>query len=110
MGLGFDTTKQQALVSELSVGWRMRIVLAKLLLQDADFYLFDEPTNHLDITAKNWFLSFLKEGKFGYLLVCHDRYFLDKACAKTFELSQGKLTVYHGNYSYYIQQKNIRTC
>ena len=109
MGLGFDTTKQQALVSELSVGWRMRIVLAKLLLQDADFYLFDEPTNHLDITAKNWFLSFLKEGKFGYLLVCHDRYFLDKACAKTFELSQGKLTVYHGNYSYYIQQKNIRT-
>jgi ATP-binding cassette subfamily F protein 3 len=109
MGLGFDATKQDALVNELSVGWRMRIVLAKLLLQDADFYLFDEPTNHLDITAKNWFLDFLKEGKFGYLLVCHDRYFLDKACHKTFELSQGKLTIYHGNYSYYIAQKEIRT-
>ncbi len=109
MGLGFDAAKQESLVSQLSVGWRMRIVLAKLLLQDADFYLFDEPTNHLDITAKNWFLDFLKEGKFGYLLVCHDRYFLDKACHKTFELSQGKLTIYHGNYSYYITQKEIRT-
>ena len=83
MGLGFDLEKQQKLVSQLSVGWRMRIVLAKLLLQDADFYLFDEPTNHLDITAKNWFLDFLKDGSFGYLLVCHDRYFLDKACNKT---------------------------
>ncbi len=105
MGLGFDIAKQQMFVHELSVGWRMRIVLAKLLLQDADFYLFDEPTNHLDITAKNWFLEFLKTGSFGYLLVCHDRYFLDKACNKTFELSQGKLTIYHGNYSYYKIQK-----
>jgi ATP-binding cassette subfamily F protein 3 len=109
MGLGFDDAKQKSLVSQLSVGWRMRIVLAKLLLQDADFYLFDEPTNHLDLTAKNWFLDFLKEGKFGYLLVCHDRYFLDKACNKTFELSQAKLTIYHGNYSYYITQKQMRT-
>ncbi|MBI2344517.1 ATP-binding cassette domain-containing protein [Candidatus Dependentiae bacterium] len=108
MGLGFDVEKQQKAVSQLSVGWRMRIVLAKLLLQDADFYLFDEPTNHLDITAKNWFLDFLKEGNFGYLLVCHDRYFLDKACNKTYELSMGKLTIYHGNYSYYIAQKEIR--
>ena len=108
MGLGFDLEKQQKLVSQLSVGWRMRIVLAKLLLQDADFYLFDEPTNHLDITAKNWFLDFLKTGSFGYLLVCHDRYFLDKACNKTFELSMGKLTIYHGNYSYYIVQKKMR--
>ena len=108
MGLGFDLEKQQKSVSQLSVGWRMRIVLAKLLLQDADFYLFDEPTNHLDITAKNWFLDFLKTGSFGYLLVCHDRYFLDKACNKTYELSMGKLTIYHGNYSYYIVQKKTR--
>lgn len=107
-GLGFDKTQQEKLVSQLSVGWRMRVVLAKLLLQNADFYLFDEPTNHLDITAKNWFLSFLQEGKFGYLLVCHDRYFLDKACNQTFELSQSKLTAYHGNYSYFVQQKEIR--
>lgn len=108
-GLGFDEKKQQQLVSELSVGWRMRVVLAKLLLQDADFYLFDEPTNHLDLSAKNWFLHFLKNGSFGYLLVCHDRYFLDKACDTTFELSLGKMSVFHGNYSYYKNQKSIQS-
>ena len=104
-GLGFTNMNQS--VQELSVGWRMRIVLAKLLLQDADFYLFDEPTNHLDISAKDWFLNFLQQGTFGYLLVCHDRYFLDKACNLTFEISQGNLTIYHGNYSYYTKQKSI---
>jgi ATP-binding cassette subfamily F protein 3 len=108
VGLGFDDAKKSMAVSQLSVGWRMRVVLAKLLLQDADFYLFDEPTNHLDLPAKTWFLNFLNNGDFGYLLVCHDRYFLDKACNKTFELSLGKLTVYHGNYSYYVEQKKIR--
>ncbi|MBP6892629.1 ABC-F family ATP-binding cassette domain-containing protein [Candidatus Babeliales bacterium] len=109
IGLGFDEAKQKMSVDQLSVGWRMRIVLAKLLLQDADFYLFDEPTNHLDLSAKNWFLNFLKNGDFGYMLVCHDRYFLDKACNKTFELSMGNLTVYYGNYSYFVEQKRIRT-
>jgi len=108
-GLGFDKEKQEQQVNQLSVGWRMRIVLAKLLLQDADFYLFDEPTNHLDITAKNWFLEFLKQGSFGYMLVCHDRYFLDKACNKTYELSMGKLTIYHGNYSFFLEQREIRS-
>lgn len=108
-GLGFNEKKQQLKVSELSVGWRMRVVLAKLLLQNADFYLFDEPTNHLDIATKNWFLDFLQTSSFGYILVCHDRYFLDKACDKTFELSQGKLNVYQGNYSYYKNQKEIRS-
>lgn len=107
-GLGFDEKKQLQSVSQLSVGWRMRVVLAKLLLQDADFYLFDEPTNHLDLSAKNWFLNFLKQGDFGFMLVCHDRYFLDKVCDKTFELSFGRLTVYYGNYSYYLEQRSIR--
>lgn len=107
-GLGFDEAKQKLNVSQLSVGWRMRVILAKLLTQEADFYLFDEPTNHLDISAKNWFLKFLKEGDFGYMLVCHDRYFLDKVCNKTFEVCLGKLTIYHGNYSYYLEQKQIR--
>ncbi|MCX5924527.1 MAG: ABC-F family ATP-binding cassette domain-containing protein [Candidatus Dependentiae bacterium] len=108
-GLGFDDKKQAAKVANLSVGWRMRVVLAKLLLQEADFYLFDEPTNHLDLSTKNWFLQFLKDGSFGYLLVCHDRYFLEEACNKTFELSLGKLTVYHGNYTFYLEQKKMRT-
>ncbi len=68
----------------------MRIVLAKLLLQKADFYLFDEPTNHLDIFAKDWFLDFLREAPFGFMIVCHERYFLDKLCKQIFELEMGK--------------------
>ena len=107
-GLGFDQVKQAQFVDQLSVGWRMRIVLAKLLLQNADFYLFDEPTNHLDLPAKNWFMDFLKYGNFGYLLVCHDRQFLDNVCDKIFEVSLAKLNIYYGNYSFYIEQKHIR--
>lgn len=108
-GLGFDERKQNMNVSELSVGWRMRVVLAKLLLQEADFYLFDEPTNHLDLATKDWFLNFLKTSNFGYLLVCHDRYFLDKACNLTYELSMGNLNIFQGNYSYYVDQKAFLT-
>ena len=77
LGLGFKDTDFDRPVAELSEGWRMRIVLAKLLLQKADFYLFDEPTNHLDIFAKDWFLEFLQIAPFGFMLVCHERYFLD---------------------------------
>lgn len=108
-GLGFNEKKQQLKVSELSVGWRMRVVLAKLLVQDADFYLFDEPTNHLDLPTKNWFLHFLQNNSRGYLLVCHDRYFFDKACNTIFELSLGKLNTFHGNYSFYKKQKAFLT-
>ena len=105
LGLGFKETDFDKPVSELSIGWRMRIVLAKLLLQKADFYLFDEPTNHLDIFAKDWFLDFLKEAPFGFMLVCHERYFLDKLCKQIFELEMGKGTFYQGNYSSYEVQK-----
>lgn len=108
-GLGFAPERVETqLVSSLSVGWRMRVVLAKLLLQKADFYLFDEPTNHLDIVTKDWFLQFLKNASFGFLLVCHDRYFLDHLCEKTFELEGGKGTLFHGNYTFYAEQKEVR--
>ena len=102
-GLKFDEAHRKTRVDQLSVGWRMRLVLAKLLLQDADFYLFDEPTNHLDLATKEWFLDFLKyETTFGFLLVCHDRYFLDNLCNKTLAiLPGGKSKIYTGNYSYY---------
>lgn len=100
-GLNFDEKKKNSLVSELSVGWRMRLVLAKLLLQKADFYLFDEPTNHLDLHTKAWFLEFLENSSFGFLLVCHDKYFLDKVCTDTFALQFGQGKLYNGNYSYY---------
>ncbi len=83
----------------------MRLVLAKLLLQEADFYLFDEPTNHLDIVTKEWFFDFIKNGRFGFLLVSHDRYYLDKACDYIFELERGKGKWFVGNFSQYILQK-----
>ncbi len=108
LGLGFKKEQFEKPVSELSVGWKMRLVLAKLLLENADFYLFDEPTNHLDISAKEWFFDFLKNASFGYLLVSHDRYFLDKACNVILELSHGNGTMYYGNYSRYVVEKEER--
>jgi len=105
IGLGFAKEKFNQPVTTLSVGWKMRIILAKLLLKKADFYLFDEPTNHLDLTAKEWFLTFLKKASFGFLIVCHERYFLDELCDHIFELEQGKGTMYTGNYDTYLVQK-----
>lgn len=105
MGLGFKTTQFDEPVSTLSVGWKMRVVLAKLLLKKADFYLFDEPTNHLDLIAKEWFLSFLKKATFGFLLVCHERYFLDELCTNILELEFGNGTMYTANYTQYLVQK-----
>jgi len=105
IGLGFLPEQLDKPVSQLSVGWKMRIVLAKLLLQKADFYLLDEPTNHLDIVAKEWFLQFLKNASFGFILVCHERYFLNALCSKILELEGGKAKIYTGNYTKYEQQK-----
>lgn len=108
LGLGFKPAQLEEPVASLSVGWQMRVVLAKLLLQQADFYLFDEPTNHLDIVAKGWFLNFLKESNFGFLLVCHDKYFLDELCTTILELDRGNGTLYYGNYTYYENEKEQR--
>lgn len=104
-GLGFSEEQQKQPVNTLSVGWKMRLVLAKLLLQKADFYFFDEPTNHLDIVAKDWFLQFLSTSKCGFLLVCHERYFLDTLCTDILELAHGHATWYKGNYTAYERQK-----
>ncbi len=108
LGLGFKEKDFDKPVTSLSQGWRMRLILAKLLLQKADFYLFDEPTNHLDIVAKDWFLDFLKNARTGFLLVTHDRYFLDHACDQILELERGKATFYRGNYTTYMAQKEER--
>jgi ATP-binding cassette subfamily F protein 3 len=108
LGLGFKIEQFDTPVASLSVGWQMRIVLAKLLLQKADFYLFDEPTNHLDIVAKDWFLEFLKYSDFGFMLVCHDKYFLDELCTTILELDRGLGTLYYGNYTFYEDEKEAR--
>lgn len=105
LSLGFEENKLNKPVTELSVGWKMRLVLAKLLLQKADFYLFDEPTNHLDIVAKDWFLDFLKHADMGFILISHDRFFLDTLCKNIFEIERGILKIYKGNYTSYLEQK-----
>jgi ATP-binding cassette, subfamily F, member 3 len=105
IGLGFKQEKLQDSVNTLSVGWKMRLVLAKLLLTDADFYLFDEPTNHLDLYAKDWFIDFLTNARFGFILVSHDEYFLNVVCNHIAEISMGKLTIYTGSYQTYVEQK-----
>lgn len=105
MGLGFSSEQMEASVAHLSTGWKMRLVLAKLLLQKADFYLFDEPTNHLDIFAQEWFLDFLKHAPFGFILVCHERAFLNKACTHILELERGKASLFKGAYEAYLVHK-----
>lgn len=105
IGLGFKQDQFNDPVATLSGGWKMRITLAKLLLQKADFYLLDEPTNHLDIVAQEWFLQFLKSASFGFMIVCHDRYFLNELCTSILELENGKGTFYNGNYASYERQK-----
>lgn len=108
-GLGFDKTRFNEPVQHLSVGWKMRIVLAKLLLDEADFYLFDEPTNHLDIFAKEWFLNFLHHASFGFMIVCHERYILNELCSHILEIEFGNGTMYTGSYSDYEEEKEART-
>ncbi len=107
-GLGFSDERIATSVDELSLGWRMRLVLAKLLLQKADFYLLDEPTNHLDIVAKDWFIQFLARAPFGFLLVSHDRYFLDHVCKVIYALERGKGAFYYGNYSFYLKEREAQ--
>lgn len=104
-GLGFKQEDFDNPVQSFSTGWRMRLILAKLLLQKADFYLFDEPTNHLDIFAREWFITFLKKSSFGFMIVSHERSLLDELCKTILEIEQGSATFYTGNYSSYEQQK-----
>lgn len=107
--LGFKQEQLDKSVNELSVGWKMRVILAKLLLQKADFYLFDEPTNHLDLIAKDWFVEFLKSAPFGFMLVSHDKYFLNNVCQEICDLALGNLNCYQGNYDSYLVAKEQST-
>lgn len=106
-GLGFNQQQFEQPVAQLSTGWKMRLILAKLLAQEADFYLFDEPTNHLDITAQQWFLSFLQGAPFGFMIVSHERTFLEKSCSHMLEVERGQLTLYTGNFSTYEKEKSL---
>lgn len=107
-GLGFNKEDLDRKTTEFSGGWQMRIALAKLLLQQPDYLLLDEPTNHLDLPSQRWVENYLQGYRGGLVLISHDRTFLDLLTNKTFALSQGKLEVYAGNYSYFEQQREVR--
>lgn len=105
-GLGFSSADFNKNTEEFSGGWQMRIALAKVLLQNADIIVLDEPTNYLDIEARSWLELWLKKFKGGFLLVSHDRYFLDQTVTETYELFKGTIKKYKGTYSDY---ERIRT-
>jgi len=107
-GLGFSKQDWARQTDEFSGGWQMRIALAKLLLAKPNLLLLDEPTNHLDLETRNWLEEYLKSYPFGYVLISHDRYFLDVTVDRTVEIWNKRLTIYHGNYTKYVTQKEDR--
>ena len=107
-GLGFSQRDWQRRTEEFSGGWQMRIALAKLLLEKPNLLLLDEPTNHLDLEARNWLEDYLSQYPYAYILVSHDRYFLDVTVRRIVELWNKGLHFYTGGYSRYEAQKNER--
>jgi ATP-binding cassette, subfamily F, member 3 len=107
-GLGFSKEDWERKTEEFSGGWQMRIALAKLLLQKPSLLLLDEPTNHLDLESRNWLENYLHDYPNAYILISHDRYFLDVTVNKTIELWNKRMHVYHGNYEKYVTQKEER--
>src|SRR5271168_2577040 len=107
-GLGFHKEDWTRRTEEFSGGWQMRIALAKLLLEKPQLLLLDEPTNHLDLEARNWLETYLTTYPFGYVLISHDRYFLDVTVSKTVEIWNKKVWFYSGNYEKYLAQKTER--
>jgi ATP-binding cassette, subfamily F, member 3 len=107
-GLGFGKEDWTRHTDEFSGGWQMRIALAKLLLERPNLLLLDEPTNHLDLETRNWLEDYLKNYPFGYVLISHDRYFLDVTVDRTAELWNKRLTLFSGNYAKYLSLKDER--
>ncbi|HEX8425799.1 ABC-F family ATP-binding cassette domain-containing protein [Hymenobacter sp.] len=107
-GLGFTTEELQKPLKLFSGGWRMRVMLAKILLQQPSLLLLDEPTNHLDLPSIKWIENYLAGYEGAVIIVSHDREFLDRTTNTTVEVTGGKLVPYAGNYSYYIEEKEER--
>src|SRR5712672_34065 len=107
-GLGFRKEDWERRTEEFSGGWQMRIALAKLLLQKPNLLLLDEPTNHLDLETRNWLEQYLVNYPHAYVLISHDRYFLDVTVKKTAEIWNKQVFFYSGNYEKYLAQKAER--
>jgi ATP-binding cassette subfamily F protein 3 len=107
-GLGFPKEDWYRRTEEFSGGWQMRIALAKLLLEKPNLLLLDEPTNHLDLEARNWLEEYLQNYPNAFVLISHDRYFLDVTVDRIAEIWNKSVTFYPGNYEKYLQQKDER--
>ena len=107
-GLGFRKEDWTRDTGEFSGGWQMRIALAKLLLSKPNLLLLDEPTNHLDLETRNWLEAYLLQYPFAYVLISHDRYFLDVTVDRIIEIWNKGVHFYSGNYEKYLQQKQER--
>ncbi len=108
LGLGFERSDFHRSTSEFSGGWRMRIELAKLLLQQPDVLLLDEPTNHLDIDSIQWFEDFLINTAKAVVLISHDRAFVDNVTNRTIEVTMGRIYDYKAKYSHYLELRKER--
>jgi ATP-binding cassette, subfamily F, member 3 len=107
-GLGFANADLQRPYKEFSGGWRMRVLLAKMILQQPDLLLLDEPTNHLDLPSIEWLEKYLQHYQGAVVIVSHDKYFLNRMVTKIVELYQQQLHIYNGNYDYYEKEKALR--
>jgi len=107
-GIGFATADLHRPLKEFSGGWRMRVMLAKLLLEKPSLLMLDEPTNHLDLPSIEWVENYLRNYDGAVMVVSHDRMFLDNVITKTVEVTQQQLVTYEGNYSHYLEEKELR--
>ncbi len=107
-GLGFPTADLDKPLRLFSGGWRMRVMLAKLLLQKPSLLMLDEPTNHLDLPSIKWVENYINSYEGSIIVVSHDRYFLDRTVNTIVEVSNGKLNVYPGNFTFYMEEKAMR--
>ncbi len=107
-GVGFKTTDLHRPLAEFSGGWRMRVMLAKLLLEKPSILMLDEPTNHLDLPSIQWVENYLKNYDGAVIIVSHDKIFLDNTVSKIIEVSNFKLNSFSGNYSFFVEEKTLR--
>ena len=107
-GIGFQTSDLQKPLRQFSGGWRMRVMLAKLLLEKPSLLMLDEPTNHLDLPSIQWVENYLKNYEGAVIVVSHDQTFLDNCISTTVEVANETLTAYAGNYSFYREEKKLR--